>query len=218
MSDFNGLWQLKLDQISNDSNYIFTALSALSEFADHSTKNMSMCYMKGVDKLLTVGLINNAEADYPSFAPGERGHGGMENFANCGIFDFGTNKMINIDSVGFMSISCSMVYDYHNRSKVYLLSNTGELASYHVFKDKWINLYYDSNILYPKGKKPILWLDNKNTNILYYAGLKVADMINGYDIYIYSLDVRSNDKKWNRCFEYWEDLRLPNYHFAQLFK
>ena len=216
MSDFDGLWQLKLDQISDDQEYIFSPLSPLSEFAEHRANNMSMCYMKGVDKLLTVDSIKNVEAKYDSYFQPRR-------TISCGIYDFETNKWINIEGVGFMSAlcSCSMVYDYHNRSNIYLLSDTGILASYHVFKDKWINLYHGSKIsnLYQMDKKFILWLDNKNTNILYYAALKVSEMINKYDIDIYSFDVRSDEKKWNQCFKYWDDLSLPNSdRSVQLFK
>ena len=92
---------------------------------------------------------------------------------------------------------------------------------YGVPDNEWKNLYHDLSILYPSDKKPILWLDNKNTNILYYAGLKQKDDINnnGYNIQIYSLDVRDN-KQWNLCYKDWDDLKLHNFDYdsAQLFK
>ena len=168
--------------------------------------------MKGEDKLLTVVFDH-------VFASCE--------VRKCGIYDFETEAWMNIDGVlihhGMKEnyIGCSMVYDHLNRSNVYLLSNTGELASYHVFKDEWQNIYHDLDILYPLNKKPVLWLDHKNTNILYYAGLKETEMMPyGYNVNIYSFDLRSNDRKWNKCLTNWDDLKIYNcdYGSAQLMK
>ena len=52
-----------------------------------------------------------------------------------------------------------MVYDFHNRSNIYLLSNTEELAKYDVFKNKWNNLNYDPTVYSRINKAPILWLE-----------------------------------------------------------
>ena len=95
-----------------------------------------------------------------------------------------------------------MIYDHH-RSNIYLSSNTGQLATYNVYKNEWNKLHYDQDYICPSNKKPILWLDHKNTSIIQYAGLN-----NDHDIEIFTFDTRSNDKNSKLYRGIWDELNI----------
>ena len=245
-NDKYGLYQLKLTEISADNSYSFKLLNKTATYWQTADiyppppTDLGVCYMNGVDKLFAVQQSNQH-----NFQEGESGGGrrcGIYDFKeNKWIGISNVSSSLRGDEVikGSHVIKCGLVYDYHTRSNVYLLANNGGLSSYDVFKDVWLYLFgtdmeggEDNNYnpgyggfngyglaVIGNAKKPIIWLDPKNANILYYAQLK-EKRLNVYDVIVKNYDKRSNSKKWNRCFMDWKDLQFERADYAstQLFK
>eukprot|EP01084_Bolivina_argentea_P073186 132811_1 len=110
-----------------------------------------------------------------------------------------------------------MVYNYHDRSSVYLLSGSCILSQYDINKNKWNYLVglENDNVF---EKKPVLWMDNKNSNILYHTVLSRHNYY-GCKIDVKYVDLRSSDQKWCPC-EDWNNSIIPqsNYISSRLFK
>ena len=150
----------------------------------------------------------------------------------CGLFDLKTNEWKACDSIFFSlpynadkyaqqnQVDCSMAYNYHNRSNVYLWSEDFKdeqvLLQYDIYKNKWQCLMEGFQGI-RSAKNPILWMDDRNCHLLYRAEL--LSHSNGYKVNMLRYDVRDTNGSWNACSMDWDDLVFPvsDYTKAMLF-
>jgi len=227
-ADYNGLWQLKFPEISDQNDYHFEKVVKLWNGFERQPDKfgfLQMCYMKGIDKLFAVqcNVLHHLDG------PGRK----------CAMFDMAKQQWKEISFLKLMPerhARYAMVYDFHSRSNVYLMSarNENVLMAYDLYLDRWMNLsggQGESELkeqdefevvgdMVDSKKKPILWLDDKNTNILYQAVLQRVQQNAGYRASIKSFDLRDDSRRWNECFVDWNDLVFANQDFpaACLFK
>eukprot|EP01084_Bolivina_argentea_P205123 350457_1 len=126
-SDLDGLYQLKLKDINAMNDYKFTQLCYKWQW-DHYAY-LKMCYMRGLDKILAIQCSERIRM--------------YDSKAKCAIFDFNTNEWKFIDFLDYLNnklssvyehelLYCDMVYNYHDRSSVYLLSGSCILSQYDI--------------------------------------------------------------------------------------
>lgn len=186
----DGMYQLKLQNIKTE-NYKFTKLSKLGLEGWGDSKDLSLCFLNGLDKIFVIQT-------------------GISNFrSKCCIFDLSTRKWHKISAFPtsfHLDYGVAMAYNYHTRSSVYVLSVNGALEKYDLHQNKWERISCFENFECSQkacNAKPILWLSNTNVNILYCALL-------GQKFEFHSIDLRMKNKKWTPCSDWNEMMNGQN--------
>ena len=100
------------------------------------------------------------------------------------------------------SLVCGL---YSELNKVYLVTSELNAAFYDINKYLWSQIHeYDNQSTSNQQLQPLVWLNNKDTNILYCARKKDFRY----------LDMRDNNKKWQKMDDIEVLLENPRYLFV----